>query len=365
MEAQEDNFNYIEFWQENEWCLKNFDKKTRIPVTLNFDDHFLQELVGPFSTIEYYNNHQYKIDIHKKANEILYENLGKRFYSEETDIEPYPVRFEILMGANYKITEGSTPWFESEVENIDDVKRLIERYHKFDLKNEIFKDNLLQRKEEYEKRTNKKVSWGHFTRGPATLATSIIGTTNLCIFMMEEEDVIEEFYVIMGEKLVEYLKLIREASGNFSNSIALLDDDCFLFSPRLYDKFCAPVLEKLFHTFASNKDDRRFQHSDSDMAHLMPILYRLGVNAVNFGPNIHPLEIRRTMPNARIHGQIPPFVLRNGTREEIIDIVKRDMEVALIDGNFIATTAGSVAAGTPMENIKTYIKAVYEFGKIV
>lgn len=364
MELQDENFDFERFWQQNDWNLQNFDNKNMIPVTLSFDDHYLQELVGPFSTLEYYNNHEYRVNIHKKANEILYNALGRKFYPEDIYPEPNPIRFEIIMGANYKITEGSTPWFESSVEEISDVKRLIERYQKIDIKEEILKDNLLERKEEYEKKTNKKIKWGQYTRGPATIATSVIGTTNLCIFMIEEDDVIEEFYDILGVKLTEYLKTIRELSDNNSNSIALLDDDCFLFSPKLYEKFCAPVLERLFNTFAPNPNDRRFQHSDSDMGHLMVILYQLGVNAVNFGPKIHPLDIRKAMPNARIHGQIPPFTLRNGTQQEIIDTIKRDMEVALIDGNFIATTAGSIAAGTPIENITTFIKAVCEFGKI-
>lgn len=358
-----DHLNLKEFWEENDFCLKNFDKKTRIPVTMGFDDHFLMELVGPYSTLQYYNDYNFRLQIHKKANEILEREIGRKFYSEDEIEAPHPVRFEVVMGAELKITEGATPWLESNVQTIDDVKRIIENAYKIDMEKRVLNEELLKRKKDYEEKTGKKVSWGGFTRGPATIGTSVIGTTNLCIFMMEEEEVIDEFYSIMGDKLVEYIRCVRNASGNYENGIGLADDDSFLFSPALYRKFCAPVLKKLFAAFAPNENDRRFQHSDSNMAHIMPILNELGVNGTNFGPEIHPMKIREAMPKARINGQIPPFILRNGTYDEILAIVHRDMEVAKIDGNFIASPAGSVAAGTPLKNIKFYMWAIDKYGR--
>lgn len=351
------------FWEENDFCRQNFSKKTRIPIHFWLDDHFLFELVGPFSTLKYYTDPSFRIDIHKKANEILERELGRKFYSEESVEYPEPTRFEIVMGSQMVISEGATPWLEPAIQSMDEVKDLIKKLEKIDVKN-VITNELLEKKKNYENVTGKKVRWGNLTRGPATIATSILGTTNLCILLMDEPELMDEFFAILGEKLTEYVKNVRNYSDNTNNGISINDDNCFLFSPKLYERYCAPVLAKLFSEFAPNKEDNRYQHSDSNMQHLIPILRDLGVNAVNFGPEIHPATIRRLMPDAKIFGQMPPFILRNGKAEDIINIVKRDMQILKGDGNFVETPAGSVAAGTPVENIKVYMWAVQEYGRL-
>ncbi len=95
----------------------------------------------------------------------------------------------------------------------------------------------------------------------------------------------------------------------------------------------------------------------------MKILYDVGVNSTNFGPTIHPLEIRKAMPKAVINGQMPPFLLRNGSPEEIVETVRRDIESVGRDGGLVATTAGSIAGGTSMEKIKVFLWAVDKYGR--
>jgi uroporphyrinogen decarboxylase len=99
------------------------------------------------------------------------------------------------------------------------------------------------------------------------------------------------------------------------------------------------------------------------MGRLMGILADLGVNEVHFGPTIHPLEIREAMPNAMIHGQMPPSTLRDGTPQEIIDVVRRDIECVGGDGGLVECPAGAVPIGTPVESIRVYMWAVQTYGR--
>ena len=95
----------------------------------------------------------------------------------------------------------------------------------------------------------------------------------------------------------------------------------------------------------------------------MGILNDLGVNGVNLGPTIHPLEIRKAMPKAIIHGQIPPFTLKNGTTEEIIESVRCDIDSVGQDGGLVECPAGSVVAGTSFETLLVYMWSVETYGK--
>jgi len=82
------------------------------------------------------------------------------------------------------------------------------------------------------------------------------------------------------------------------------------------------------------------------MAHLIDLQYSLGIRAVNYGPEIDVGVIRDKMPDALIHGHIPPFLLRNGTPGEIEERVRDDFRKAGASGRLEITTAGSLAAGT-------------------
>lgn len=356
-------FDVHAFWEENELCLEPFTtKKPRVPIHFGLDDHFLLELLNPPSTVRYYQDHAYRMHLNKIANDKLEPVLGRRFYPEE-EMRLAPNRFEVLMGAEWKLTEGGTPWLESSVQDIGDAKRLIQRAAKLDMKKLAFPNGWQEEKKRYEAETGKKIKLGGGSRGPATMATSILGTTNTCMFMIDEPELMDDFFAVLAEKLVEYQKVLLEATDNQANAYYILDDNCFLFPPKLYERYCAPVLERLFAEFAPLPEHTRFQHSDSDMGHLMEILWDLGVNGVNLGPNIEPIEIRRKMPGAVIHGQIPPFVLRNGSFDEIISYVQRDIEQLGGDGGLVECPAGSVPGGTPLENLKVYMWAVHTYGR--
>lgn len=358
--------NVVEFWKENEACFIPFStNKPRVPINFWLDDHYLLEEMSLPSTNRYYNDHKYRIQINKLCNDKIEEVLGKRFFDEDEVESPLPNRFEVIMGSRWQLTEGGTPWLESDVECIEDVKRLIDRAIKLDMKKVAFPENWKELKENYEKRMSRSIKLGgKGSRGPATMATSILGTTNTCMFMMDEPDIMKEFFSVLASKLIEYHKvLMNDTNQSIKEGYSLTDDNCYLFPPNQYLEFCAPLLDKLFKEFAPLPEHKRYQHSDSDMGHLMGTLKDLGINEVNLGPNIHPLDIRKAMPQTVISGQIPPFLLRNGTHEEIIDIVRRDIDSVGRDGGLIECPAGSVTGGTSLENLKVYMWAVDKYGR--
>jgi uroporphyrinogen decarboxylase len=354
------------FWKENDTGFSPFDTtKSRVPVDLPFDDHYLLEFMAVESSMKYYKDRSYRLDLHKKCNDLMEKEIGIRFFHEKEEMLLSPNRFEVIMGAHWELVEGGTPWLESDVKSIEDVVELIRRAEKLDMRKAAFPEGWSEEKEAFEKTSGRQLKLGgQGHRGPATMATSILGTTNTCMFIMDEPEVMKEFFILLTEKMVEYHKALMEATGNaIGNKYWITDDNCYLFPPKQYLEFCAPFLSRVFAEFAPGPEDERYQHSDSTMEHLMGILNEVGVNSTNFGPTIHPLDIRKEMPRAVIKGQMPPFLLRNGTPEEIIDIARRDIESVGRDGGLVATTAGSIAGGTSLENIRTYMWAIDKYGR--
>jgi uroporphyrinogen decarboxylase len=106
---------------------------------------------------------------------------------------------------------------------------------------------------------------------------------------------------------------------------------------------------------------RRYQHSDSAMGHLLDMQYELGIREVNYGPEVDAAYIRKMMPDALIKGQMPPFLLRNGTPDEIKQRIAQDFAKAGNTGGLVVTTAGSLAAGTGVGRMRWFMQVVQDY----
>jgi len=359
--ANEMDFDLKLFWQENEQCFGRFSTdKPRVPLFFILEDHFLIHLVSEISTKKYYADPGYALDMHVRANNFLESEIGIRYYPEDK-FHYVKGAFEVRMGTKRVIQEGSTPWLESEVEDIEDVKKIIAFAEKWDARSMAIPEQWLSVKEKLRSEKNKQLLFAHMPNGPATVACNILGTTNTCMFIMEEPEVMDDFFAVMAEKYVEFNEVaMQEDLGHvIRESLCINDDNCYLFPPKQYERFCVPFIQKLIDAFAPAKEHLRRQHSDSDMGHLMRFLNELGINEVNFGPELDVKDIRAAMPKAIIHGHTPPFILRNGTSEEIASCVKRTFECVGGDGGLVESLSGVVPESTPMENIRAYMHAVH------
>jgi uroporphyrinogen decarboxylase len=152
---------------------------------------------------------------------------------------------------------------------------------------------------------------------------------------------------------------LREFSGNTQSGWWITDDNCALFNRPLYREYCVPVLETVLYAKAP-RGAWRYQHSDSAMGHLLEYQRAMGINSVNYGPEVDAALIRETMPEAVVNGQTPPFLLRNGSSDEIQARVMADFQKAGATGGLIVTTAGSLAAGTGVGRMRWYMQVVQE-----
>lgn len=96
----------------------------------------------------------------------------------------------------------------------------------------------------------------------------------------------------------------------------------------MYEFFAMPIHRKVFAYYAPNADDFRYQHSDSNMAHLLPLLRELDLKGTNFGPTLSVQEIREHCPNAIIDGQLAPFTYSRNEEANMVAEFLRDFEQA-------------------------------------
>ena len=150
---------------------------------------------------------------------------------------------------------------------------------------------------------------------------------------------------------------------NIPHGFWFCDDNCCMLNEEMYKLFGYPILKRMFEHFSPNPNDERHQHSDSDMAHLLPILSTLNLGSSNFGPNITVSEIRKHMPKTRIDGQMAPFTFMNNDEEAIIAEVKRDCEMAKEGKGLNVFTAGSINNGSLLTSMRAVMYAIQKYGR--
>jgi len=313
-----------------------------------------------------------RIALNKRYNDLAEQIVGKRLLREDypTEDELFPAYKNIgeVFGGRY-VFNGVSTWLESDCKTPQDLEKMLDRVDNMDIKSFILPDNWEKEKNRLWNTYGTKPGLWRSVRGPVTLATTLFGPENLIYLYYDEPDLYERFSQVILKVIMEYITIFREEAGyteeNAPHGFSFYDDDCNLLTPQMYECFGYPVLKAVFERCSPNPEDCRFQHSDSAMAHLLPILSRLNLTGCNFGPTLTVEEIRRHMPHTRIDGQLAPFTFMRNNEEEIIAEVKRDCEMAKA-GNLRGlneSTAGSINNGSSLLSMRAVMYAIQKYGR--
>lgn len=352
------NLDFEAFWLENERCREFTTAKPRCSLSLSPDDHWLFEFLQVPSTLRYYQDKSYRDALHQEANRYLKQYIGRSFFDEDT-WQFDPKRIENLFGCEFGYHEGSTPWLMPVTDDYDEFSHVLDRAEATDLATWSFPDEFLNEWEERKRDGKPLPLLGAGSRGPATIMTSVLKPETLFYWIFDRPELVERFRDLLAEKMVAFNNVLREFSHNDQPGWWITDDNCALFNRKFYRQYCYPVLERVLAALAPG-GARRHQHSDSSMGHLLDLQYELGIRSVNYGPDVDAGLIRVRMPDAMIDGQLPPFLLRNCSLEDIRQRVIDDFHKAGGNGGLNVTTAGSLAAGTSLGRVRWLMWVVQE-----
>jgi uroporphyrinogen decarboxylase len=351
------------FWADNVLCQRFSSDKPRCALSFSPDDHWLLEFFDVPSTLRYYQDKPYRDDLHQQANALLLKYVGRAFFDEDT-WETSPKRIENLFGCEFEYHEGGTPWLIPVTDDPDAFSRVLDKAERIAADRAAMEDWALPadfRAEWAERKAQGRgiSALGTGSRGPATIMTSVLHPETLFYWSADHPALLERFRDVLAEGMLMLNNVLRGFSEYNLPGWWITDDNSALFNRRLYRAYCYPVLERVLETFAPG-DARRYQHSDSAMGHLMEMQYALGIRAVNYGPTVDAGLIREKMPEAYIIGQMPPFLLREGSPEQIRQQVRHDFTRAGASGGLEIATAGSLSAGTGLGRMRWLMQVTAE-----
>lgn len=365
-----------QFWKDEETahldnCFSKETKQVALGVKMSGECVFAE--LGEEGEPWGYTPPERRLELNKRYNEKALKIVGRKLLSENPPSPAdsnFPAYRQIgeVFGGKY-VFDGKTTWLQGTINGEMELEKKLDEIDRMDLREFILPPDWEKKKKYIYEKYGKKP--GSFTgiRGPVTLATSVFGTEDLIFLLYDNPELAVRFSDTIANVIIGYYEIFREesgkAGGDTKDGFGFNDDNCALLSPELYEMFGYPILKKVFEHCAPNPGDRRFQHSDSAMEHLLPILGRLNLTGCNFGPTVTVDKIRKHMKTTCIHGCLAPFTFMSNDDEKIIAEVKRDCEEAKIDDirGLELATAGSINNGSLLTSMRTVMAAIQNYGR--
>ena len=200
----------------------------------------------------------------------------------------------------------------------------------------------------------------HFAaaRGPLTLATHVLGTTDFLEATAGAPEAAHAALDGFTDLVIAFLRAqverLREPLG-----ILLLDDVPGMLSPRSFDSMALPYLQRILDSFEGLV---RIYHNDTPCPHLLPRIDQLHCEVWNFSHTMDIAAVRETAgPRLALLGNVSPLdTLARGTPEQVLEEARACVEKMAPGGGFILSAGGGASPGTPGENIDALVQAARE-----
>jgi len=313
--------------------------------------------------------YQRKLDLYRRYNDKAEKIVGRRLLNEHILPPqaqfPYVKRIGEVFGSRYTI-HANTEWLEKNIESPEELEKVLSRVEKMDFRTFMLPPRWEEEKRRIYETYGLKPPVMRHMRGPVTLACSLMGSEDFIYLLMDEPELAERFSRVIIYAALQMGKVMDEEAGVTAESrpgFTFADDLSCLMTPEMYEAFGYPVLRDIWAHYSPRPEDQRYQHSDSPMGHLLPILGRLDLNGVNFGPTVLIPEIRKYLPHARIEGCLSPLSFMRNDVKEITEQVMRDCSDGLIHGGVDLFTAGSINNGSSLESMRLVMSLIQQYGR--
>jgi len=360
------------FWRDNaESLAREWDADCpQMPLALGMNGEvFLAELGVEPDWYKYHHDAEWSLPYRIAYNDKAEEVVGRRFQSEtlpdpERAWPPIKKLYDIFEARN--VWHNESYWLQQSAATPEELSALLDRVEERleNLRSFLLPENWQQEKKRLLDLGCKAPLYRR-QRGPVTFAMSIHGVENLIFLCYDNPELAERFSDLICRTILARARILDEEAG-FTPETAphgwgWYDDNCCMLNAEMYELFGYPILKKVFERYSPAANDRRYQHSDSPMGHLLPLLGKLNMTGVNLGPTLSVTEIREHMPNAVIYGQLAPYTLSRNEEVNIVAETLRDMELARDKKGIAFTTAGSVNNGSRLSGLRLIMATIQEY----
>lgn len=321
-----------------------------------------------------YDDEPWALELSKRYNDLAERVVGRRLLNEKP--KDKSLQWPEVKGLNdifeaENVWEGGAAgswWLKESAHDAAELSALLDRVER---RLENLREFLLPESWDAERKRllalGSEVPLYRGQRGPCTFATSVFGSENLLMLYYDDPGLMKRFSELLCRAILERARVLDEEAGpesvaRRSRGWGWADDNCCLFTPEMYEFFAMPIHRAVFGKYAPGKEHSRYQHSDSAMAHLLPVMKELDLTGTNFGPTLSVREIRACFPRAVIDGQMAPFTYSRNEEREMLAEFLRDFSEAKASRGLRFATAGSINNGSRLTGMRLIMAAIQRYG---
>jgi uroporphyrinogen decarboxylase len=322
----------------------------------------------------FYGDDGWGQELSKRYNDLAERIVGLRLLNEKPADKS--LEWPKIKGLNdifeaENVWEGGAAgswWLKQSANSPEELSALLDRVER---RLDNLRDFLLPENWESEKKRltglGLKVPLYRGQRGPCTFAASVYGAENLLLLYYDDPALMRRFSELIARAVLGRAAVIDDEAGPEtvaqSRGWGWADDNCCLFTPEMYESWAMPIHRAVFGKYAAGEGTYRYQHSDSAMGHLLPLLGELDMTGVNFGPTLTVAEIRKHCPRARIDGQLAPFTYSRNEEANMVAEFLRDFDQAKEKRGLNFATAGSINNGSRLSGMRLLMAAIQRYGR--
>lgn len=322
----------------------------------------------------YQHDELWALDLNRRYNDLSEKIVGKRLLSETPSdaSRKWPAvkqLYDIFEARN--VWEGGPTgswWLHESAHTPEELSALLDRVEKRleNLREFMLPPNWGSENERLQG-LGCKVPLYRSQRGPCTFACSIYGVEPLLLLYYDNLGLVKRFSEVLGRAILERARILDVEAGFTAETAprgwGWADDNCCMFNQEMYEYFAMPIHHAVFARYSPSPVDRRFQHSDSAMGHLLPLIAQLDLTGTNFGPTLTVSEIREHCPNAVIDGQMAPFTFSRNEEANMVAEFLRDFDQAKARRGLLFSTAGSINNGSRLTGMRLLMAAIQRYGR--
>lgn len=209
------------------------------------------------------------------------------------------------------------------------------------------------------------------TGGLFEMAWALRGYEQFMIDMALEPELAHYILNRLTDFYCEYVRRAMNSAGDKYDMVYTYDDiaaqNTLLMSRDMWAEFIKPCherLNKVIHGYGKTV----MYHSCGAVYEMIDDLSKLPIDVLNpIQPNATGMDMDKIKANYGdrlcFHGGIDiQYTLPKGTKQEVIDTVKRVTKALGRDGGYVLTSAHYIQADTPVENILAMFETAVELG---
>lgn len=201
---------------------------------------------------------------------------------------------------------------------------------------------------------------GAYCTGPFTLAGLMMGANEIALTTVLDPELVHRVLEVATSVIIRYVRALSKAGAKV---VAVLEPTAVMLSPDAFWEFSGRYVREIF---AAVPKAAPVLHICGHSGHLLPRMVETLAEGLSLDSVVDfPAAARALPPDVVLIGNVDPVgVVRDGTRGDVREAVRRLCESMRPHRNFILSTGCDLPPDTPLENIGAFMEAGREFGRL-